>query len=1005
LGSSAWIKRNYTNISTHSLALLTITFWFIDDWTANDLLTMTIYDEYGVIYQQKISNITYNETLWGPNQCGDSNILDLKPVYFQASFPHTGSTLFLEIANSNWKPIERVYYGIRDIYLTFSTNSQVAPLICGSTSPTGLFSKLNCGCAYGQYRSASGSCFDCDSSCNSCFGPSSSPSYCYSCKSNHVYDGKKCAPCDSSCATCFGTGVTECLTCPSGSYLSANGTCISHCNSPFSVTSLNGIDYCDFPCGENSYLYANNSCGTTCPFPLNALNMSSYELYCNQPCGSSLYTFENLTCSSTCNAPYLPSTSSSGILICLEPCKDPTPYYNISSDLCVGKCDGLWSVKESGGYEICFYDPPYFGPITKLSNSIVPVVNIAILISCVLFMGRSWGITVIIMARMLQYTRFVAASYSTEEISNIFYWQLDFIRLNTHIEIPDFITSKIMDWSSLDYFSYYDLHKTFLLNFWQIFIALFLGICLFIPARLLDLFLSRQYTNKNFLKILKFPRLLAQNFIIFVLFSSYGDVLFFSIIQFRSLSLSSTIQVLSFLLSLTLLLLIHIILFFLLRFLWRFFKTKSQIKTKSNKKQPDQILSQLYPDIQILFHDFKDKQFFHQAFLPILVIRDFIFMLVVGLMFRYPLFQGVIITCLVSIMAIYLFVKRPFKTLLDEIQHLFFESTALLCYMTSSAVSLLDDDSTKFVGIRVFLAKVVVVISVIFEFSVLISAALQVIKVVVDFYMTKRRSRNLRPSSLNTKLSNLSLLDFQNNDKMDEKENYNKQQEDLEDSVFVPLGRKVSFILDESPTISPNHLTRNPSLAELLSHNSSTSSLLKPQEPSKIKNKLKKDVANRNAKVKRGQRPNFVVSKLPFINLQPLQPSRSQSQNIVTNRTMTLTNNLEFEDSRGGVNLRCQERDNIVASMRKVSETDLFAYQMTKTYSATKFEQNENGDSPGLLQRSKSYQIKRYDLVKTHVRENEEKEANSPESEQMNFINKPRTRRFGKQIKKVKRDY
>ena len=127
-------------------------------------------------------------------------------------------------------------------------------------------------------------CDLCDSSCMTCKGPLDTdctlchPEYTYqpstskclflTCESNEFIDleNGQCSPCDSSCKTCNGGTANDCLTCPTGKFLSSEGRCIE-------CTSANGLiplanGGCAEICGDGRHVLKSTGCddGNILPF-------------------------------------------------------------------------------------------------------------------------------------------------------------------------------------------------------------------------------------------------------------------------------------------------------------------------------------------------------------------------------------------------------------------------------------------------------------------------------------------------------------------------------------------------------------------------------------------------------------------------------------------------------------------------------------------------------------------------------------------------------------------
>ena len=191
-----WYKF-YSNLAAHNVVQFNIWIYPIDSWSTNDNFQITLH---GTAF-----------TGWslgpGPsNQCGNTYWTDFPPIYVQISFPHTAASLTVEIKDLLHQDTADQSLGFRGITMTFQTVTSPATTFYGSTNQT-------------------------------------LPDRWAPCKSTNQYmspaHSGTCYNCDSTCATCSGGSANQCLTCPTGKFLSSTS-----CLGTFSIFNKVIIYYC-----------------------------------------------------------------------------------------------------------------------------------------------------------------------------------------------------------------------------------------------------------------------------------------------------------------------------------------------------------------------------------------------------------------------------------------------------------------------------------------------------------------------------------------------------------------------------------------------------------------------------------------------------------------------------------------------------------------------------------------------------------------------------------------
>ena len=719
---------------SHTQVYIKIVFWFLDNWSPNDAIQVRITDESNTILNDKALTLNYSDTSWSGKLCGDNDLFDLRPVYLFVAADHQSDTLVLEIINTRFLSFDKIYFGIREVTILLSFTPITILPICGYSVPPNLLHGGNCDCELGKYLGAG--CQPCDSSCGACYGSTSST--CRFCKVDHVYDGNNCIPCHPTCQTCFGPGIDQCLTCFSGGYIYENSTCIGHCNPPFLTRTVFGVNYCDFPCGLNEYRFDNGSCLANCSVPFGKLVYGT-ERYCDALCGTSGYIYEDQKCFSTCNSP-MKVVSVPLANMCVPPCND-TLFFATDTRTCDETCRPPYSPTIHPYYVSCSIDYFYYQPFTKLPDTYAPIATLCVLGSTIAFLGSSWGITTTILVRMNQYVRFLDIHYAYEENSINAYWALKYMTLNFGFEVPDNIIESIDFVRLLPFLSFFGVTSSFLVNLWPQLVALFIGIAAFIPFAFIKWLGDKIILNKNVLKVLAHLKSLTTNYILIILYSSFGNCIFYGIIQFKNAEFGTFVSAISFLLPIFLIIGIMGLLAWQSNVLIKYYKRQAVLKKLEEKAPLEPDLYKTYPSFQVLFRDFKGHSLFPKGYLIFLLGRDVLFNICIALLFQFPVYQNVLITGLNCVFLTYLIVQRPFKNWYEGVENFLFEAMVLATFFIATIVSLVDDIEDEYIDLRNFFARIIVYINLVFLFSVIIFTGINLLFYIFNIYRDWKASK------------------------------------------------------------------------------------------------------------------------------------------------------------------------------------------------------------------------------------------------------------------------
>ena len=202
--------------------------------------------------------------------------------------------------------------------------------------------------------------------------------------------------------------------------------------------------------------------------------------------------------------------------------------------------------------------------------------------------------------------------------------------------------------------------------------------------------------------------ILKWNYSLALFLSYYGQIIMFSSFEFRTLDLINFEPIMSFLLCCGL----NILSIFLI------FKMLSIISAirKVARGANQTVSSELYPvseqakwkNFAIIFEEFKDRSFLHQAYLPVSIIRIYIFYLTISYLCSFPLAQMIIITLLSIVMLLYIAVVQSPKERADLIGYLIPELILLVVNILVLVLAILDRSHIHAENARNIIGEIIV---------------------------------------------------------------------------------------------------------------------------------------------------------------------------------------------------------------------------------------------------------------------------------------------------------
>ena len=684
-GSTATISKIIgPNLPSHNSVFMKFSLWFIDEWFINNELIITLQSgtsntPISVIDQSVIAQFD-GQTIWPPDMCGSISYNDLGPVYYLALFTSTEtSSLYFALTTQGISNIYRGQFGIRDVELVFSSKLVTTSSICAITNPANLFGTgvtiSNCNCNIYQYHD-SVTCASCDYSCSFCTGPNSDQ--CLNCRDGYSYDGTYCIHCHSSCKTCFGTLSNQCNSCPETMFLYWDFTCRSSCNSPLIRSTYLGNYYCISACDPNMYMYEDGSCHSQCPYKVST---EGDYTYCQSPCSQAtpFYDPDQKICTSTCQTPHVASTTSIGEVCSLQLSDDERQQIKAVASA------------------------------SKTANTAIVVTQ---LIVGMVFSFDSSSMTSYSLSKLVSYMRYLDVSHSPQLEYMFENYQIpQGVLVIPQLQMTDDMKSKFEYGPPAAMFEKYQLVSSFLVSYWGGLTSLGLLFANFLLFQALDCATSCLQKKYCAFSIFRRLRVLAQNYLFGQIYSSIDDITMLMMLELRAAG-PGLYHATSISTSLVIQMIILVILSYHC-YLISTYQRLTRINPSEVSGKRVEEFDRKHEGVSILYSDSKPSSFLHQSFLLLYTVRSVVCSLILTLLFKHPLAQIILMTALTGIMMVYLFTKRPFKSLLDLVQQVSFELLLLLANLCIFVLAILDQSHTASVTSISRVSKVLINVSLV----------------------------------------------------------------------------------------------------------------------------------------------------------------------------------------------------------------------------------------------------------------------------------------------------
>ncbi len=384
--------------------------------------------------------------------------------------------------------------------------------------------------------------------------------------------------------------------------------------------------------------------------------------------------------------------------------------------------------------------------------------------------GGSAGATAAISGKVFSNIKFLNISYSSELENALETWNPNYLSVGVNGDMPGDMEKRFVNASVPYIFAKHQINSCFLVNFWEPLMVLVILVFLFLIVLLLDWLISYWKKDKKSLqyRIITRVKVMILNFLIVQLYGMYGDVVFYALIEFQNQRLLPGLNLLS-VFAIVIVSGAMIFGFFLhINLLKRYQNVKRNFGGNAETKQQFDAWIKDHAGIQVIFSDFKDYSLVHQSFLLILTVRDILFSLILATLFDHPLVECILILLMNIAMLAYLFIKKPFKEILAQVQQVVLEMITMVVNVNVLILAIFDASHSEAFDQRKTIGKFLIIINMIFNFIVagfmLLILFTQGWEIYKD-YRSRRQEKTLKIKAARNILSLQNLASMESNSK------------------------------------------------------------------------------------------------------------------------------------------------------------------------------------------------------------------------------------------------
>ena len=319
-------------------------------------------------------------------------------------------------------------------------------------------------------------------------------------------------------------------------------------------------------------------------------------------------------------------------------------------------------------------------------------------------------------------------------------WGTDLFNFNIPSQISKHLTSQ----SIPQIFGDYDIDPSFLSNFWATMVILTTTFVTWLLCK--GIVISLQTTKNAYIKwICNLLRQICRalsNFLLVNIYVSFGDIVFFSVLEIQSRTFNSAWSYVSFSLAVIFLLFALCLSIVYARFLIKYQALKPKL-SESMSLEFDRFTKK-YQIFQALYEGYSEESLFRHGFMLIMIIRDISVSLVITAMISFPLIQSILLTLCSIFVCLFLAFNNPFQHRFEQLKQLALEFCVFTVNVCVLIFAILDSTAKTAIQHRERLGSAVIILNNMMLWGSLFLASLKMLQVTIAacrIYSKKRKQR------------------------------------------------------------------------------------------------------------------------------------------------------------------------------------------------------------------------------------------------------------------------
>ena len=377
----------------------------------------------------------------------------------------------------------------------------------------------------------------------------------------------------------------------------------------------------------------------------------------------------------------------------------------------------------------------------SISSTAETSANAGAVLTTVLSSGDPGALGAGSIVKLLQYMKFLNIKYPSKLLMMLKEQKIAPCGITFAPKINTVIKDKFQYNSLPEKFEEAQIHSSFFVNVWELSISL----AITLAAIIFILGLECAVKNSPKLKpaVQKIKLTLKWNFPLTVFCSNFGDLGLYTAIEIQAITFDSAFSILSFSLCISMNLFAVFILFRALQITKALYNIRKKAPQNTQARRI-KLLYKKWESYRLLFQGFHNFSVFQQMFTLNLVVRAYAINIIVCFFHSYPLIQTITFTVMSFCMILYLLMKMPMLSTINNIQQVVFEIIILVANVCAMILCAMDTCEIENLDMRNLLGDIIMYTNVFLTVASPAFLALKLMVMTYRIYLARKAAKRLR---------------------------------------------------------------------------------------------------------------------------------------------------------------------------------------------------------------------------------------------------------------------